>query len=110
MASIMTEKADLGIAGKRQASDDGPVAAILRAKLEQAFHPERLSLVDESRLHAGHVGARSGGESHFRLEIVAQVFAGLSRLERQRRVNAVLAEELAGPVHALSVTARAPGE
>ena len=110
MASIMTEKADLGIAGQRQTNGDGPVATILRAKLDQAFRPERLSLVDESRLHAGHAGARPGGESHFRLEIVSPVFAGLSRLERQRRVNAVLAEELAGPVHALSVTARAPGE
>lgn len=88
----------------------GPVAAAMRAKLEAAFAPERLTLTDESRLHAGHAGARPGGESHFRLEITARAFAGLGRVERQRRIHAALAEELAGPVHALTVIARAPGE
>ncbi len=89
---------------------EGRVATAIRAKLAHAFAPERLVLEDESRLHAGHAGARPGGESHFRLEIVARAFAGLSRVERQRRIHAVLAEELSGPVHALSIAARAPGE
>lgn len=84
----------------------GSIAATMQAKLEKAFAPERLVLTDESHLHAGHAGAREGGESHFRLEIVAEAFAGLSRLDSQRRVYAVLTDELAGPVHALSITAR----
>jgi BolA protein len=89
---------------------EGRVARAIRLKLETAFAPERLVVVDESRLHAGHAGAREGGESHFRVEIVSSAFAGLTRLDRQRRINGVLAEELAGPVHALSLSARAPGE
>jgi BolA protein len=88
----------------------GAVAAAIRSKLEAAFAPVRLAVIDESAQHAGHAGARPGGESHFRVEIVAEAFAGLSRLERQRRVNAALADELAGPVHALSIRAHAPGD
>jgi len=88
----------------------GPVAAAIRAKIEAALAPGHLVIVDESHLHAGHAGARAGGESHFRLEIRAEAFSGLSRIERQRRIYAILAEELAGPVHALSLTVAAPGE
>lgn len=96
--------------GDRTGAATGPegVAGRIRAKLNEAFSPSRLVVVDESHLHAGHAGARPEGETHFRVEIVADVFAGVSRIERQRRVHAVLSEELAGPVHALSVTARAP--
>jgi BolA family transcriptional regulator, general stress-responsive regulator len=88
----------------------GAVAESLERKLTQAFAPSRLEVVDDSSRHAGHSGARPGGESHFNVVIEAKAFEGLSRLERQRRVNAVLADELAGPVHALSVKALAPGE
>ena len=86
------------------------MARAIRQKLENAFAPERLVVVDESHLHAGHSGAREGGESHFRVEIVSSAFVGMNRLDRQRRINGVLAEELAGPVHALSLTARTSGE
>jgi BolA protein len=86
------------------------VAEDIRDKLAKAFAPERLTVVDESHLHIGHAGARPGGESHFRVEIVSQQFAGEPRVARQRRVYTVLAAELAGPVHALSVRALAPGE
>lgn len=96
--------------GSAAAGSGGSVADAIRAKLARAFAPERLVVVDESHLHAGHAGARRGGESHFRVELVAAAFAGLPRVERQRRVHAALADELAGPVHALSVSARAPGE
>jgi BolA family transcriptional regulator, general stress-responsive regulator len=84
----------------------------IRAKLSAEFHPESLEIVDESHLHAGHAHALAnpGGESHFRVAITAAAFTGLSRVARQRRVYAALAQELAGPVHALSVTASAPGE
>ena len=88
----------------------GAVTDAIRSKLEQAFSPTRLEIVDESERHRGHAGHREGGESHFDVVLEAQVFPGLSRLERQRMVNRALAEELAGPVHALSVKATAPGE
>ncbi len=86
------------------------VAETIRAKLSAAFQPERLEVVDESHKHEGHAGWRQGGETHFRVTLVSEAFAGRSRVERQRAVYAALAEELAGPVHALEVTARAPGE
>ena len=79
-------------------------------KLEAAFAPDRLEIEDQSHLHAGHAGARDGGESHFRVAIVARAFDGKSRVERQRLIHQCLTEELAGPVHALSIVARAPGE
>lgn len=88
----------------------GSVTQALRAKLEDAFRPERLEIVDDSARHAGHAGARAGGESHFNVVIVSTAFEGLTRVERQRRVNAALREELAGPVHALSIKALTPSE
>ncbi len=88
----------------------GDVTDTLRMKLERGFAPERLDIIDESSRHAGHGGAREGGESHFNITIVSGAFSGLGRVERQRRVYAALAEELAGPVHALSLKALAPGE
>ncbi len=86
------------------------VAETITAKLTATLQPERLEVVDESHKHHGHAGWREGGETHFHVTLVAQAFAGQSRLERQRAVYAALAEELAGPVHALQVTAKAPGE
>jgi len=80
----------------------------IRAKLTDALAPESLDVIDESHKHAGHVGARPEGETHFRVEIVSREFAGLSRVERQRLVYKVLAEELAGSVHALALSARPP--
>jgi BolA family transcriptional regulator, general stress-responsive regulator len=88
----------------------GSVAEAIRAKLTEAFQPERLDITDDSARHAGHDGAREGGESHFSVAIVAAAFAHHDRIERQRMVHRALSEELAGPVHALSVTALAPGE
>ena len=80
----------------------------MRRRLEAAFAPSVLEIVDDSARHAGHAGARPGGESHFNLRIVSSAFEGLSRVERQRRINAALAELLAGPVHALSIRADTP--
>ena len=88
----------------------GAVTETIRNKLATAFAPERLEVVDDSDKHKGHAGAREGGESHFTVVVVSQGFAGLGRVERQRRVNAALADELAGPVHALSIKALAPGD
>jgi BolA protein len=86
------------------------VAATIREKLARAFSPLVLEIVDESALHAGHSGARPEGETHFRVRIVSARFQGLSRLARQREVNAVLADELRMQVHALSLATLAPGE
>lgn len=80
----------------------------IRRKLTEAFAPLRLEIENESHRHAGHAGSPGTGDSHFRVAIVSTAFAGLGRVERQRRIYAVLAEELAGPVHALALRAEAP--
>jgi len=79
-------------------------------KLNQAFTPDDLRVLDESAQHQGHAGHRPGGESHFRIYIVAQAFKGKSRIERHRLINDALATELRGGVHALAIHASAPGE
>ncbi len=86
------------------------VAVTMRDKLTAALAPERLEIVDESDQHAGHAGAREGGESHFRLLIVADAFAGKSRVERQRLVYGLLADEMRERVHALALTTHTPEE
>jgi BolA protein len=86
----------------------GEVADRIRDKLTAAFSPETLEVVDQSERHRGHGGWREGGETHFDVRITAAAFEGLTRVQRQRAVNAALAEELAGPVHALSISAEAP--
>lgn len=86
------------------------VRARIESKLAEALAPTRLDVIDESHLHAGHAGARPEGETHFRVKVTSAAFSGLGRVDRHRRVNALLAEELAGPVHALAIDARAPEE
>jgi BolA family transcriptional regulator, general stress-responsive regulator len=90
------------------------VAEIMRRKLTERFAPARLEIVDDSARHAGHVGhpggAGQGGETHFSVTLVSSVFAGMGRVARQRLVYEILAEELAGGVHALALTTLAPGE
>jgi BolA family transcriptional regulator, general stress-responsive regulator len=75
-----------------------------------ALNPERLEIADESHRHAGHAGSRPGGETHFRVEVVAAAFEGKTRLERQRLVYAALKDEMSQQIHALSLVTRAPGE
>lgn len=82
----------------------------IERKLLTAFHPESVNVIDESHLHAGHAGARPGGETHFRVAIASTTFAGKSRVERHRMVNSALAEELADSVHALAIHTAVPGE
>ena len=79
-------------------------------KLREAFEPESLDVADESHLHEGHAGHRPGGETHFRVYIVSAAFEGKSRIDRHRMINATLAGELEGNVHALAIKAQAPGE
>ncbi len=86
------------------------VETTIRNKLMVALRPTRLDVVNESHMHAGHRSSPGTGESHFRVLIVADAFAGKSRVERHRLVNEALAEEMKGRVHALAVTTYAPGE
>jgi BolA protein len=82
----------------------------MRAKLTEAFRPQRLDIIDDSARHEGHVGARPEGESHFRLLIVADGFVDRSRIERQRMIYGVLGDLLASDIHALSIQALTPEE
>jgi BolA protein len=79
----------------------------IEAKLTAAFLPSLLSVADDSHHHAGHSGSREGGETHFSVNIVSSAFAGKSRVDMHRAINAVLADELAERVHALAISARA---
>jgi len=82
----------------------------IESKLNAAFAPELLEVIDESEDHRGHGGWREGGETHFRVRMVAGAMQGQSRVARQRAVNTCLAEELATTVHALAMELKAPGE
>ena len=82
----------------------------IRSTLLAHFAPEALDVADESHLHAGHAGARPGGETHYAVRLVSPAFAGMSRVARSRAVQDKLAAEFAGGLHALSLTLRAPGE
>jgi BolA protein len=86
------------------------IADTMTQKLTARFAPIRLDITDDSARHAGHAGARPGGETHFSVVIVSAAFAGLGRVARQRLVYETLATELAGGVHALALTTLAPGE
>ena len=94
------------------------IQATIETKLNQAFSPERLVVLNESHLHAGHHHVDGGhhatfdgsGETHFRIRIVAPAFAGMSRIDRHRAVNEALAAELKAGLHALAIEPAAPGE
>lgn len=79
-----------------------PVVDEIRAKLAQ-FQPVTLEVIDESARHAGHAGARPEGETHFRVRIVAPVFAAMLRIERHRAIHAALGAELVSRIHALAL-------
>jgi BolA protein len=80
-----------------------PMQERIRRKLEAAFAPERLEVIDESERHRGHSGWREGGETHFRVMMRAACLDGMSRIERSRAVHRVLGDELAERVHALAL-------
>jgi len=83
------------------------VATTIEQKLRDALDPVALEVIDDSHHHAGHMGERPGGETHFTVKITAQAFDGLNRVAQQRLVFKILAEEMAGPVHALAIEAKA---
>ena len=94
------------------------IQAVMEEKLRRALLPDRLIIINESHLHAGHHHGDSGhhaefdgaGETHFRVRLVSPKFAGMSRIERHRAINGLLSDELKGGVHALAIEAAAPGE
>ena len=86
------------------------VAEIIQQKINARLSPSVLEVTDESHLHAGHAGAREGGESHFRILVVSGQFEGVSRVARQRMINDILREELDGPIHALAMKTLTPAE
>jgi BolA family transcriptional regulator, general stress-responsive regulator len=90
------------------ASTHKPSAGEIRAVLERALAPLSLEVVDDGARHVGHAGAREGG--HYRVTVVASVFAGRPQLERHRMVYSALAALMGRSIHALSIVARTPNE
>ena len=88
----------------------GSVALLIEQRLRAALAPTRLAVINDSARHRGHAGDDGSGESHFTVEIESELFAGMSRVERQRAVNRALADLLRDRIHALAIKARAPGE
>lgn len=88
----------------------GPVTSEIIQRLEEAFAPSFLQVHNDSDRHHGHAGHDGSGESHFTVEIVAEAFRGCGRVERQRKIHAVLKDLLEGRIHALAIKARAPDE
>ena len=84
--------------------DDNTVKQAIEAQLTKALAPNFLEVEDVSWQHAGHAGARPGGQSHFEVVIASQHLSGLSRVAGHRAVNQALADLLAGPIHALQIT------
>lgn len=82
----------------------------MKEMLMVALEPVRLDVVNDSDRHAGHRSSPGTGESHYTVLVVSERFAGKSRIERHRLVNAALSDELKGGLHALAIKAYAPGE
>jgi BolA protein len=88
----------------------GPVQIEMEALLAAAFPGAAIALSNDSASHHGHAGDDGSGESHFSLFIESAKFCGMSRLARQRLVNAALGDLPGKRIHALAIRARAPGE
>ncbi|MDB5694404.1 MAG: BolA family transcriptional regulator [Alphaproteobacteria bacterium] len=92
------------------ASFTGRLTDEITKRLEKALAPTHLEVTNDSDRHRGHAGHDGSGESHFTVAIESQLFIGMSRLERQRKVNAALGDLMRDRIHALAIKARAPGE
>lgn len=86
------------------------VESIMREKLTQELSPTQLVIDNVSHHHAGHASSPGTGQSHFNVTVVSPAFEGLPKVARFRLVHKILKEEMAGPVHALSLELKAPGE
>ena len=88
----------------------GPLALEIERLLEAEFSPSHLAVINDSAKHHGHLGDDGSGESHFTVEIESARFEGVSRIQRQRLVNAALGDIPGDRVHALAIKAKAPNE
>ena len=88
----------------------GAIQQEIEKLLRAAFAPSRLDVINDSASHHGHAGHDGSGESHFTIVIESAAFAGVSRLERQRRVNRELGDIPGQRVHALAIKASAPDD
>lgn len=79
-------------------------------RLAWAFKEAEIEVVNDSHHHAGHAGDDGSGLTHWTVRVVSPAFAGVSRVERQRRVNRALADLMDAPIHALAIQARTPDE
>lgn len=86
------------------------VASLIEQRIRAALDPVRLVVNNDSARHHGHAGDDGSGESHFSVEVESNAFAGKSRLERQRMVNAALGDLMEARIHAMAIRATAPGE
>lgn len=86
----------------------GPVSAYLHEKLTEKFEPISLEIIDESHLHAGHHGHDGSGETHLRIRITADAFAGMSRVARHRAVYAIVQPKIDEGLHACAIEAGTP--
>jgi BolA protein len=76
----------------------------IETRLQTAFAPRELVVIDESEQHRGHSGFQEGGESHWQVTIASDAFAGMSRIARHRAVHDALGPEVIGRIHALGLT------
>jgi len=94
--------------GEDAAAPEGAVAGEIRTRLQEAFAPAELIVIDDSESHRGHAGWREGGQSHFNVRIRAEAFRGQPRVARHRAVHAALGPDLVGRIHALALDIDAP--
>lgn len=87
----------------RPVADQTTVTDLIRNRLEDAFSPRELDVVDDSERHRGHAGYQEGGESHFNVRIRSDVFTGQSRIARHRAVHDALGKDLVARIHALAL-------
>ncbi len=79
------------------------IAEEMRSRLQGAFEPSHLEIIDDSESHRGHAGFREGGETHFKVAIKSTAFNELSRIAQHRAVHSALGKELVGRIHALEL-------
>ena len=87
-----------------------PIVNQIETRLTAALSPTRLVVSNDSAQHSGHMGDDGTGESHFSVTVESAAFTGLNRVARQRLINTALADLLATRIHALAISAKAPGE
>lgn len=82
------------------------VQAEIEHKIQDGLHPDFLEVANESHMH----NVPPGSESHFKVTVVSTEFDGKMLVARHRMLNQLLKDELAGPVHALSLNTLTPAE